>query len=299
MPFLRRAIIKLGLGKGKRRKAASKKRQWLIPDEREIYESMREQGWGYSDLGKQALVPKSKGLSKKLGIAKGSRILFFAGCYGDWANALARDGNRVVYSDVSADMVRGIRSSVKGASFERTRVLEASQWPRRPNEYDWSVSFEPIPLQDEALHLVLMRSLLNKKGAKIIYSRAYLFEIKNYIYKVAKGIAKLYGARSRKKSVEIENIGNRGKRIERVTVITLETNEQARRKAWIDMQVLKAVRSERDKKRSKKIKLNDLLKNERIKRLKLSKEELTESLRRLEALSKLASYPLTVVIQSE
>ena len=259
------------------------KRLWRVPDERGMYETLRSLGWGWDSQLKQEIAPQSKGLSKKLGIERGSQILFFAGCFGDWANALARDGIRVVYSDASPDMVRGIKESEKGKKFESARVFEASQWPRKPNDYDWSVSFEPLPIVDSGLTLGLMRSLLNRKGGKVVYGENSQGAI-SLTLEAMKKISKLYGATHGKKEVMVRDV--RGWK-EKVIVLTLKTNENARRKAWIDIQVLKAVRSGRKLREERELTLEELLKSERIKRLRISKEELVESLNRLEVLASL------------
>ena len=252
MSFLRKLIKKGAWRKkkiSKEEKCPPEAHLWKVPDERMQYSISRRRRWGWSLYKEQTIAPKSKGLSKKLGIKRGSRILVLAGCFGDWADALARDGNRVVYSDVSADMVRGIKESEKGKKFESVRVFEASQWPRKSMRYDWSFSFEPIPIPYRGLHLALMRSLLNRKGAKLVYGELF-YDGAQKTGKDVEEIARLYGARYVKQVVKIEDV--RGGEHE-ITVFTLKTNEEARRKAWIDVQVLKEVRRKRGTRRTTKI----------------------------------------------
>ncbi len=284
MPPLRKTLKNIQKQRGGKKKVVSQeKRAWIVPDERHLYKSAGSDGWPWGSRRYQAIVPMSKGLSKILGIERGSRILFFAGCYGDWADALARDGNHVIYSDVSRNMVREVNKPHYFRQFEEARVLEASQWPRKPKRYDWSVSFEPVPLVDKGLPLAVMRSLLNRKGVKLIFGSSYLGTLE-IVHKLMREIAYIYGAKCRKKSTWVRDIYE-GRR--KVIVLTLVTNEEARRKAWIDVQVLKAVRSKRKQNESPRWMLEDLLGSERIKRLGISREELIESLNRLE---KIASY---------
>ena len=243
---------------------------------------------------RSAIAPVSKDLSRIVGIKKGSSVFFFAGCYGSWAEALARDGIKVTYSDVSANMVQGVKGRAKEV-IARYRVFEASQWPRRPEKYDWSVSFEPIPIKSTGLPLALMRSLLNKKGAKLIYSTLFIGDSR-IAFNLAKRIAELYGASCRVKRARVRDFRNGQKR--GIRIITLKTNERARRKAWVDVQVLKAVRSKRKERGERKLTFEELLQSERIKRLGISEEELVESLNRLEALissSKLEKHFLAEV----
>ncbi len=260
---------------------------WKIPNERTLYSSARKGSWNWFKGGIQAVCPSSKNLSNSLGIERGSKILFLAGCYGDWAKALAEDKNQVTYSDVSMEMVKGIKQSSKGKKLKATRILEASQWPRKPNKYDWSISFEPLPLFNQ-LPLMLMRSLLNQKGAKIIYGglvgnvgnlRKYYIE---GTMRITKRIAELYNASYEKSASLVSSL--RWDEMEKITIITLKTSKEARRKAWIDIQVLKAIRPKR-KQKKQTITIDSLLKSERIKRLKISKKELIESLNRLDTLS--------------
>ena len=52
----------------------------------------------------QRTIPHDKYLLEKLGIEEGSILLVIAGYYGDWANALAEAGCKIIYSDISKDL---------------------------------------------------------------------------------------------------------------------------------------------------------------------------------------------------
>ena len=59
-------------------------------------------GWDLNGISSkyQCIISTDSQLSRKLGIAPQSKILVFAGCFGDWAGALA-EVHEVHYTDVS------------------------------------------------------------------------------------------------------------------------------------------------------------------------------------------------------
>ncbi len=238
--------------------------------------------WGrnrFSLAERQSIVPKAERLSKAIGIRKGSRVLFFAGCYGDWPLALSKE-NVVTYSDASPEMVKFQREKGREKNFDGIRVLEASQWPRTLKKYDWSISFEPVPVHKPAFALTSLRSLLNRKGAKIVFVKDYFLETQVRTSAVFDAIKRVYGCAWSKSRSTIEDI--HGKK-QLLTVYTLLTNEKAREKAWLDIQVMKALRPRARKARIKSV--GELLKTERVKRLGLSRRQLIESLNRLQGLA--------------
>ncbi len=284
MMIFKRPIKQRKTNGSKSVKGKSALKTWEIPDERKIYEFGVQEGWQWYNEH-QKIAPASKRISKILGLKKNSRVLFISGCYGDWTKALSQNGLRVTYSDVSKSMADGVKR-LKG-KIEKYRVFEGSQWPRKPGKYDWSVSFEPVALEGVSLQLTMMRSLLNTMGAKLIYSTG-VPERAEVSRSVGKKIANLYSASCKMKKKHVFDSVRRRRRA--IYVITLRTNEEARRKAWIDLQVLKTVRSKRKPKKRKEFTVRELLSTERIKRLGISKEELMESLDRLAALADLSRF---------
>lgn len=116
----------------------------------------------------QSLVPTDVRLAQKIGIRPGEKVLVFAGSYGEWAKALSTFCE-VHYTDISKEMISHAQQNNRGnvRSFHR---WPAELAPRKPGKFDWSFSFEPYPLVQESatLPLVLLRSMLNKQGAKIV-----------------------------------------------------------------------------------------------------------------------------------
>lgn len=271
-----------------KRKQKPKKTQFLIPNERAIYKKAKETKWtDPSKLRKnyparQRIVPVSKGLSEKLGIEKNSKIHFFAGGYGNWAKALARD-NKVRYSDASRKLVKNLKKYTKAKGLQSIRTLEGSQWPRKRKKFDWSISFEPIPMTGAPLTLALSRSLLNNKGAKLIYGEyPAITPYYNKALKTARQVEKAYGA----ECTEKKNIKNIDERARKIDIITLLTNEKARKKAWVDLQILKATRAKHGEK-PKKATVKELFQSRRVQKLGLTKKQVIQSLKRLEKLGKI------------
>ncbi|MFH1235262.1 MAG: hypothetical protein V1493_06635 [Candidatus Diapherotrites archaeon] len=226
----------------------------------------------------QLIIPKAQGLSEAIGINPGSKIHYFAGFTGDWARALALK-NEVYYSDASPATVEWQRG-VKSAGYKSVKLRDAAMFPDRKRAFRWSVSFEPIPLRDEQLALALTRSLLNEKGAKIVYGRGPLkWSLPDYA--VAKEIAEIYGGSAGIETKKIGTFSRNGKiRERRVDIITLETNDASREMAWLDLQVLKAVT--RSIKAGRLPSVDELVQNSGVKKLGLGRQQLWRSLERLE-----------------
>jgi hypothetical protein len=182
----------------------------------------------------QSCVPQDARLFQKLGILPKQKILFFAGCYGDWAGQLAQQCE-VHYTDISKSMTRFVKTQ-RPEHIRSFRTRPAELQPRRPFRYDWSFSFEPHPLtgsKGSPFRLALLRSLLNTRGAKIVF-KPYSLQSSNF--QEMKEVAKIYGAKARSRLVII-----RSKEVHagvKLEVMTLETNSKARKKAALDVKVL-------------------------------------------------------------
>jgi len=79
-----------------------------IPDQRHYAKG--ETAWDVKGQyhPRQAVVPSDPQLIKKIGLSKGDKISFFAGCTGDWAAALAKE-TEVHYSDASKSFMKNAR----------------------------------------------------------------------------------------------------------------------------------------------------------------------------------------------
>lgn len=115
----------------------------------------------------QSIFPKDPGLAEKLGITREDLVFIFAGGYGDWANSLSKACN-VVYSDLSKDMVQYTLQKYPNLK-EGFCVAEGVLLPL-PKNTDWLFSFEPIPLENAHLPMVLLQGMANcRKGVMIAY----------------------------------------------------------------------------------------------------------------------------------
>lgn len=253
-----------------------KTRHIVLPSKRKIFrrtEPWKAEQYIYrKPYPLQEVVPKDRELLKKIGIKKDSKVLFFAGGAGDWAKALSEKGCQVTYTDVSPSMVQIAKKKFGNKGIKRFRKRDALLHPRRKKVYDWSVSFEPVPLWRKSLPITLVRSLLNNKGAKIISTPGYGF------YKIMKSISRIY-------KVDLESKTRRriwtkkalsGLRNPQIEVFTLRTNEQARKKTELDLKVLNAV--------DKTKKINPVSVG---KKLNVRKKTVIKSLERLSRIAKL------------
>ncbi len=271
-----------------------KRKQTLsIPNSRGIYDfgSRSAKRWFKSDnrsFRSQAFTPKrSPVLLKKLGIKRDSHIFFFAGFSGTWGAKLAEAGARVHYSDVSRHSLALARESGAAKLFEGMRLLEGSQWPRKSGKYDWSFSFEPIPMVGSGgLTLALMRSLLNRKGAKVVYSIIFPYEAKKTA-SIARQLSGVYGANFKTKEVVLETTKEWPIRKMKYKVLTIKTNDRARKLAWQDVQLLKAIDLLQRKHPNSKISVADIVDSARVKRLGFSERRVLDGLSRLNRLAKL------------
>ncbi len=247
----------------------SHRRTFFLPDQRKVHKAGLP--WDHTYSMKQNFVPKDPALNKKLGIAQGEEVLVIAGCYGNFANEIARGvrGAVVHYTDLSRSMVEGVRREKRDISSYRAR--DALLIPRKPNQYHWSFSFEPLQLQNRSFPIFLVRSLLNRKGAIVVWGK----ELNNAHH--MKKVAEIYGALFETKEEQIEGDYQTFPRKhpdERLVVNRLLTTAEARRKAHQDLRVLQLVD------RTSHIDLNAL-----GKKLNITKEQIIESLERLSNIS--------------
>ena len=241
----------------------------------------------------QHFIPNDKHLHEKIGVEKNQKVLVFAGCYGDWANSLSKFSS-VRYTDIGQEMTQYAKSRFSGA-VSSFRASPAELVPQRARVFDWSFSFEPYPLiRTGGLEMALVRSLINTKGAKIVFN--VLKEAGHVKWRgmkhsqceaLAKRVAKRYGAEVDVKVVDIngtrsissahKDVGNKS-----CLIVTLKTNSRARKKALFDLSVLKFLGLED--------KINEKVIKKTARELGVSPEAVWQAHRRIEEIKGLAFF---------
>lgn len=198
------------------------------------------------ELPSQEHIPVEKNLATKIGMNKGEKILVFAGYLGDWANGLSHE-TRVTYTDLNHTFKEFVRKQ-KRASISRFKVIAGESVPQRARIYDWSFSFEPIPLVNSGtMSVSLARSLLNNKGAKIIFSPMYEVESAECWSKYVKPLSKIYGVEVDYSRVPLNSqrarshFGIEAPVIRKFDLMTIKTNPVARKKAFLDVRLINAI----------------------------------------------------------
>lgn len=193
----------------------------------------KTQGWseniGFSK--QQSVVPRDKRLIQKLGLKKSENILVLAGGFGDWSAAISNDC-KVHYTDISPTMTAFVKRENPGKILSY-RARPAELLIRRPLQYDWSFSYEPIPLESR-LPLILVRSLLNRSGAKVVYSQYH----PKHLQETFKLVAHLYGTKYTLKKIFVQVDPKKyQQRTIPVFLFTIQTNPVARNKAAVDIKI--------------------------------------------------------------
>jgi len=255
------------------------RKQIIIPDKKRIFRFGIEAGKIYKVHvphipSEQDFVPTDRKLIEKLGLKKGEKVLVFAGGHGDWANALARKKMKVFYTDASKKMTSYAEKRFSKSKISSFRAREASLQPQLKKKFDWSFSFEPVPLEPSwNLTFALLRSLLNKKGAKFVYRE----RDDPFGPKINKEFEKIYGIKIRTKLELLFGIRHGKKQLKECNIITIKTNNEARKKVNIDLKVMNFLR------KRKVLNTKDVRKM--IKIFKISEKELQESIRRIKNLT--------------
>jgi hypothetical protein len=167
---------------------------------------------------------------KELGLKPKEKIHFFCAYSGEWAKALKETGMYVDVSDMSPTQL----DRLKKLGFDRVIDMPAQLHNLVPEYYDWSISFEPIPLfHNKTIEHTLRRGALNKKGIKIIMGSAF---VNTEYLDPLKRFAKKYGLTIDSQVTNIDNDLSTT-----IYIITLKTNPLARRKAELDIYVEKAL----------------------------------------------------------
>ena len=231
----------------------------------------------------QATLPTDKNLLKKIGLRKNEKVLFIAGYYGNWAKALAKAEVMVCYSDVSRNLVNYAKKSLREKNIREYVCSDYTLIPSKSLEYDWTLSFEPIGTK-QGLPIAMLRSLLNRKGGKLIVYPRVIEEIdssKHYkssrpLTKIAKILCKVYKADYEITKKIIEGKGQKGGELKKKHVIlTIFTNNLTRKKAEFDLKLLSFIKNK------KIIRISDLCNN-----FNTSEKKIIQSFRRIEKITK-------------
>jgi hypothetical protein len=214
-------------------------------------------------ISKHGAIPSDPKLNEKLNLSTNERVHFFCAYSGEWAHTIAEQGAIVDVSDIAPEQL------TKYDTFNRVSGLPAEMHNVMPEYYDWSISFEPIPLffggQEKALD-TLRIGLLNKKGIKIIFRKDYWYD--GYIWALNQ-ICEKYGLTLKTEEIEInDNQENK------YFIFTIKTNPKARRLAEIDIFVERMAFRLKDKDPEQAIKYMARI-------LGITEQEVLESLERI------------------
>jgi hypothetical protein len=228
----------------------------------------------------QATLPDDENLLEKLSLKPNEKVLFIAGYYGNWAKALAKYGINVYYSDVSKNLVDWARKSLKERNIKRYFVSDYTLIPSKKMEYDWTFSFEPIGAK-QGLPIAMLRSLLNKGGGKlVVYPRLMAqgginhYKSSRPLTDIIKLLSRIYNTKYRIERKLISGKTQNGEMtIKNHVIITIFSNNLARKNAEFDLKILNIVKNK---------KYMDLL--ETSKNINSSEEEIKQSLKRIKSL---------------
>ncbi|MGD9276898.1 MAG: hypothetical protein PVJ67_07035 [Candidatus Pacearchaeota archaeon] len=264
--------------------------KYKIPDLKKILEPPKEfykPGYGLkSSKGKleileQGTIPEDKQLLKKLGIKKGEKILAIATFYASWARKLKENGAKVDYSDISKELTNWAKKNYK-RKFGKYVCSNYELIPKKEREYSWTFTYEACG-GGRGLTLAYLRSLLNVKGGILLihlgdkkHQIANAPKIKNYP-NIVKILSKIYNSNF---SVEKKKIKACKRGEDKIVdyeflVSKIKTNNQARKKAKIDLSILEFTRNK------SKINIKEI-----GKKFKIKENEIKKSLTRLSKLNK-------------
>jgi hypothetical protein len=198
----------------------------------------------YDGYEHQRTNPDYKKLASILGMKKSESVLFLAGHKGTWSLALAKAGLRVTYSELSKEIKNWVQKNVKHKNIVNCIQANYVLMPSKILEYDWSFTFEAVGPKE----FIILRSLLNKKGGKYVVwnkSKHVRDKIKN-IVKTIKLCEKLYNAKFKKQTKNIlSKDRNMENKLRNHTVLTIITNEYARRAIKEDFDLLAILKNKR------------------------------------------------------
>lgn len=222
----------------------------------------------WEHFGAHDTVPNDPAITSKIGFKSGEKVLGVASYAGTWLKTFQDQGVKVTYSDLSKTQVKDERQRRR---FQQVRRANATLVPQIAEAYDWTFSFEPYPLIGFGFPLTAIRSLLNKKGMKIASGeRSYDDNVFGF---PIEEIGKIYGAKTVSRTPIISDYNGEAVK---VRIDELYTNDAARRKAQIDLRMMRIA--------EKKDKISTTHPSLRL--LKVSQKEIEDSLNRLARLNR-------------
>ncbi|MEK6964288.1 MAG: hypothetical protein AABX70_07725 [Nanoarchaeota archaeon] len=241
-----------------------------------LRKSFWDSRWYLDYYPQQRTSPDSKGLLSKLGFRTGEKILCLAAFKANWTLALAKAGVKVVYSDVSRELVQYVKKQVKHKNLVKYACVDYSLYPDKVGLFDWSFSFEAVGPKP----FILLRALLNNKGGKyVVWDESS--HAKNKLEQLRQTIAvckQLYAAPGSIRRISVrcqDRLGVWAKRPH--VVVTVRSSSKARSRIKLDLALLVFL----NKSGTKVSKLS------LCHRYKCSEETIEQSLHRLQAWSKL------------
>lgn len=199
--------------------------------------------WKKKSKKSQHTIISDEKILSKIGLRKNENLLIIAGYYGNWANSLAQAGAKVTYSELSKTLVSYVKRKYSGAisNFICSNYVNL---PKKENEFDWTVSFEPVG-GESGLPIAIIRSLMNRKGIKIIhYPRENKPEQSYERYSL---IAEVYSCHFTRKKVFLKGINQKGKDLDSNHIITtIETNPASQKMAKEDIKSLEKNKFSKD-----------------------------------------------------
>ncbi|MFH1779598.1 MAG: hypothetical protein ABH803_00435 [Candidatus Micrarchaeota archaeon] len=237
------------------------------------------------------LIPTDSKIVEKIGLKKekqGRPNHFFAAFSGEWARALA-EKIRIEASDIHKPILEKLKKN-KG-KIERIFQQAGEYGAIIPRYYNWTISFEPLQLlaNPSSCEDVARLALINEKGLKILaeQNNESMHGLKTVVKRLDK-IAEVYGGKFKIKQTTIT-----GRKLDFRTekylppseknlfVLTLKTNEKARKLAELDLWVERRLNSKlSEEELAEKLSKEFSLKNS----FKFSKNDIKESLNRINVL---------------
>jgi hypothetical protein len=189
--------------------------------------------WANAEKKHSTMPLKNQNVANKLGLKTTDKVHYFASFSGEWAKAIANDVQQLDASDITnfwADKLKKDKDKIN-----RVSELPAEIHNPLPEYYDWSVSFEPIPLlYSGGLEPTIRAGLLNKKGIKLIFSSVVFDNINRLFQKRIIALSRIYKFNVK---IDITEIDTNRLNQEPIELVTITTNDVARKQAELDISV--------------------------------------------------------------
>ena len=251
-------------------------------------------GWEVGSYFHQNTTPSDKALIAKLGIEKSDRVYSYASWAGDWAKALASQlgCENVKVTDISTEVKEALMYKLSDELSDGIEIDTAnavlSPDAEEAAKFDWTFSYDPVPMGLEGLVPILMRGLLTKKGSIVVYQSLLKFlEPMGDADTVMSRLSEIYKTTKSLERRSIRVVQNRefslGAAHEDVEfdVLTIHTNRRVRDEVKVDLAVLEALDNQTIAD-GEPVSVHSL-----TQKLNLSLDEITDSLNRLDEMSKL------------